>query len=218
MSESFKALSSEALSGASSDFLSLAQETLSKWHEKSSGDLNSKYTEVASLVNPIKESLNKLDTKLETVEKERASSNSSLAEQLKGLNGVQDSLRKETSGLVRALRTPQVRGRWGELQLKKVLEISGMSDHYDFQEQVSVDTDDGRLRPDMIINLPGNKKVIIDSKVPLLGFLDSLEAVDDVERDQKLKDHARQLKSHINSLGLKSYWDCLLYTSDAADE
>lgn len=207
LSIAFKAASSEALSQSAKEFLSLAEQNLSKWQQQAKGDLTLKHKEVESLIDPIKESLSKLDSKLALVEKDRTASASSLEEQIKSLNGVQDSLRRETSSLVKALRIPNVRGRWGELQLKKVVELSGMTEHCDFEQQVSVDTDDGKLRPDMIINLPNHKTLVVDSKVPLASYIDSLEVIDDEVRISKLKDHARQVKAHINTLALKSYWE-----------
>ncbi|TLM97553.1 DNA recombination protein RmuC, partial [bacterium] len=162
---------------------------------------------ISVLVEPVKASLDKFEKQVQELEKNRASAYSSLETQLKSLSQTQEYLRNETGNLVKALRAPHVRGRWGELTLKRVVEMAGMLDHCDFIEQESRDTEEGRQRPDMIINMPGNKKIVVDAKVPLSAYLEALEAQDEEERRRKLADHARQLRDHIGKLGKKSYWE-----------
>lgn len=203
----FKALSNDALKSNNQAFLELAKATLEKFQENAKGELELRKQAIDELVKPLKESLTKVDERIKEIENARISAYSSLTEQVKSLMTTQLRLQTETSNLVRALRTPDVRGRWGEIQLKRVVEIAGMVDHCDFYEQMSVSTDDGRLRPDMIIKLPNNKNIVVDSKVPLSAYLDAMQATDENEREAKLEEHARQVRSHINKLSLKSYWE-----------
>lgn len=162
---------------------------------------------IGALVKPVKESLDKVDGKLQELEKARVGAYTGLTEQVKSLVDMQKDLRAETSNLVNALRTPNVRGRWGEIQLKRVVEIAGMLDHCDFYEQQSADTEDGRLRPDMLVRLPAKKNVVVDAKAPLSAYLEAIEAINDEERNAKLVEHARQVRSHIQALGRKAYFE-----------
>lgn len=208
LSDAFKALSQEALTTNNQMFMDLAKSTLETYQERAKGDLEKRQQAITDIVRPVRESLDKVDIKINELEKERKGAYESLATQVQGLLDSQNQLRLETSHLVQALRAPHVRGRWGEMQLKRVVEMAGMLDHCDFYEQKSVRTEeDTQLRPDMIIKLPLNKNIIVDAKAPLAAYLDSLETQDEEARRQKLKDHARQVRTHITALGKKSYWD-----------
>jgi DNA recombination protein RmuC len=208
LSNAFKALSVEALGTSSQSFLQLATTVLEKFQERAQGDLAARAKAVDSLVQPIAESLMKVDGKLGEMEKTRQHAYSALNEQLRGLVETQiPQLRSETSNLVKALRQPIVRGRWGEVQLRRVVELAGMLEHCDFVEQPSAAGEDGRLRPDLIVKLPGGKQVIVDAKVPLTAYLEAAEAADDTAREAGLKKHAQLMRAHIASLGRKAYWD-----------
>lgn len=203
---SFKALSSDALHSNNKAFLHLAQSTLEKFHQSSQSDLEKRQVAIDTLVKPLSESLAKVDSKLELLERHRAAAQSSLHEQIKVLTQTQTSLQKETENLVKALRKPNVRGRWGEIQLRRVVEMAGMQNYCDFVEQESVTTEQGRLRPDLIVRLPNNKEIVVDSKAPLEAYLEAIEAPDDTIRVQHLKNHARQIQQHLQQLGAKAYW------------
>lgn len=206
LSDTFKVLSSDALSKNNQSFLVLAQVVFSKLQEKAKLDLELNKKSVGDLVNPIKLALDGVGEKLGDLEKSRIGAYEALKQQVGDLIISQNSLKTETSRLVSALKTPNTRGRWGEIQLRRVVELSGMVEHCDFQEQISTGNSKTKIRPDMVIYYPGNKQVIVDSKVPLTAYLKSLEASSEVERKILLKEHAKQLRDHVIKLSKKEYW------------
>ena len=204
--DAFRSMASEALQANSQSLTALAQASLEKTNEQVKGDLDRRQAAIADLVRPLADTLHAVDLKLGAVEKDRIAANASLSEQLKQVGSGLSSLQGETGKLVKALRTPHVRGHWGEVQLRQVVELAGMIEHTDFLEQVTVTTDDGRFRPDLVVRLPGGKRVIVDAKAPLAAYFDAVEAEDDAARGVKLNDHARQVRDHLVRLGSKSYW------------
>lgn len=207
LSDAFKALSADALKSNNQSFIELAKATLGTYQQSAKGDLEKRQKAIDELVKPLKESLDRVDSKIVELDKARQSAYSGLEEQIKQLATTGDQLQQETYRLVTALRKPTVRGRWGEIQLKRVVEVAGMLPYCDFFEQVSVETEDGRLRPDMVINLPGGKHIVVDSKTPLQAYLESLECEDDRSRQAKLKEHAQQARAHLIKLASKAYWN-----------
>ena len=207
LGDAFKVMSSEALKSNNQVFLELAKTTLERYQESSRGDLDKRQQAIHEMVKPVRESLDKFDTKVQELENVRTGAYVALTEQVRSLLDMQNGLRTETANLVKALRAPVVRGRWGEIQLKRVVEMAGMVDHCDFFEQRSVETETGRLRPDLLVHLPGAKHIVIDAKAPLEAYLAAIEASDDAVRVARLIDHARQIRAHLTALGRKAYWD-----------
>jgi DNA recombination protein RmuC len=207
LADAFSALSAEALRKNNQSFLELAQTTLGKFQEGAKGELEKRQQAITEMVRPMRESLEKVDAKIADLEKARADAYGSLTTQVRSLFESQNELRRETSNLVRALRQPVVRGRWGEVQLRRVVELAGMTQHCDFYEQQSVETDDGRKRPDLIVRLPGGKTIVVDAKAVIAAYLDAIEAPDDATRAAHLQRHARQIKDRVDELGRKAYWE-----------
>ncbi|HVP39927.1 MAG TPA: DNA recombination protein RmuC [Candidatus Saccharimonadales bacterium] len=204
--EAFQALSAEALRSNNEAFLDLAQTKLGQFQTEAKGELEARQTAIAELVKPVAEALKKVDEQIKNVEKERVGHYKELATQVQAVAQTEAQLKAETANLVKALRTPSARGQWGELQLRKVLEMSGMQEGIHYTVQPSVATEEGRLRPDVIVRLPGGKNVVVDAKTPLEAYLNAVEAADDAARDALLKDHARRVREHMAELGRKSYW------------
>jgi len=202
----FKVLASAALESNNANFLQLAKSVLQNYQTQAAGDLAQKEQAVKNLVEPIAQSLAGMNQQIQELEEKRTHDYGSLGEQVKSLAETQRELKTETTKLVNALREPQARGRWGELQLRKVLELAGMMEYCDFQEQETTTTPDGRFRPDVIVKLPGDKNIVIDSKAPITSYLTALEATDDQARQAGIVDHSRQVKHHIDSLSAKGYW------------
>ena len=206
MSDHFKALASDVLQNNTKTFVQIAKGELEKAQSSVVGDLDSRQQAIDNLVKPVRESLDKLDAKIQDLEKARTGAYASLVEQVRSLAETQNYLHAETGKLVQALRSPIVRGRWGEVQLRRVVELAGMVDHCDFIEQQTLTTDEGRVRPDLIVSLPGGKTIVIDSKTPLNAYLEALEAPDEDSRISRLRQHAMQVRSHIEELSRKGYW------------
>ena len=203
----FQALAADALKSNNESFLQLARTRLETYQTEAKGDLEARQQAVENLVAPIKESLIGVDAQIQKIEEKRNTAYSTLTEQVRSLISTQEQLRSETGNLVKALRTPAVRGRWGEIQLKRVVEMAGMLSYCDFEEQVSVNTVDGRLRPDLVVRLPGGKSIVVDAKTPLQAYLDAVEITDEDVRKAKLLEHAQQVRGHMAKLGSKSYFD-----------
>ncbi len=207
LTDAFKALSADALKSNNQSFMELAQTTLEKFYERAQGDLTVKQQAIDELLKPLKNSLEQVNEQIWELESARTSAYVSITEQLKFLAAAQSQLQAETANLTKALRTLTVRGQWGEIQLKRVVEIAGMLEYCDFVQQETITTETGRLRPDMVVKLPNRKNVVVDSKAPLHAYLESLEAQDKSTRIAKLKDHARQIRTHLSQLGSKAYWE-----------
>jgi len=206
LGNSFQALASSALEKNNANFLDLAKTTLEKYQSEAKGELEKREKAVETLVTPIAESLKQVDEQVRELEKVRAQAYGTLTSQVASLVATQKALQAETGNLVKALREPQARGRWGELQLRRVLELAGMLEHCDFIEQGSISGDERRFRPDVIVQLPGEKQIVVDAKAPITAYLAALEAPDEATRNVRLADHAGQIRHHIDSLGAKSYW------------
>jgi len=206
LSDTFKALSADALRASSEQFLQLAKSSLSTQTEEARGDIEKRKVAIEALVKPVAESLGKFEFRIGEIEKAREGAYAELKEQVRALGEGQVGLQRETASLVKALRQPTGRGQWGEMQLRRVVELAGMQEHCDFETQHTSTTDEGkRLRPDLIVRLPGGKTIVVDSKTPMDGYLDALEATDDTLREEALQRHARQVRTHIQQLASKNY-------------
>ncbi len=204
--DTFKALSANALRENNRTFIDLADTVLAKHLETARKDLDLKGRAVEELVSPIRDSLTRFDHNIQSLERTREKAYGGLSEQVRSLIGTQQLLQRETGKLVKALQTPQVRGRWGEITLRRVAELSGMQRRCDFFEQQTAVGADGLMRPDMLVKLPGNRQIVVDAKVPLAAYLDSLEAEGDQARQTLLETHGRQVQTHILKLSQKAYW------------
>jgi len=207
LTDTFKALASTTLDNSNKAFLSLAKEAFEKLLAEAKGDLGRRQEAITGLVNPLNESLRKFDEHVRGLEKTRQEAYTSLEVHLKGLTQTHEKLQKETAGLVTALRSPQVRGRWGEMTLRRVVELAGMSDHCDFTEQFTVSSDQGRIRPDLIVHLPAEREIVVDAKVSLDAYLEAISCESEETRKNALSRHAAQIRSHMLALSGKSYWE-----------
>jgi DNA recombination protein RmuC len=206
MTDTFNALSSAALKSSSEDFLRLASEHLGRVVTDTKGRLGEHQAALDGMLKPLHETLKRYEEQIRSIEESRHKAYGSLEEQLRALASTHEHLQKETSNLVSALRKPEVRGRWGEMQLRRVAELSGMSIHCDFTEQQSLDTEKGRIRPDMIVHLPMEREIVVDAKVSLEAYLNSISASTEDERKAKMEKHAQQVRTHMNKLASKEYW------------
>jgi DNA recombination protein RmuC len=212
--DAFRALSGDALERNNQAFLELARATLQEFQTGARDDLAARQREIAHVVAPIQSSLGQLDGALQEIERARLDAYASLREQVSALRDGHGALQVQTGQLVRALRSPSTRGRWGEVHLRRVIEMAGMVENCDFEEQVHLRQEDGALRPDVIVRLPGGKTSVVDAKAPMGAYLDALEAPDDTARRACLRDHARQVKAHVTQLASKGYAASLASSPD----
>jgi DNA recombination protein RmuC len=197
--DAFAALSADALRANNDQFLQLARTKLGEVQSQAAGELATRQQAISAMVQPITDTLKRFDAQIQDVERQRVGAHARLDEQLR-------SLQSETTNLVKALRSPNVRGQWGELQLRRVVEAAGMVEHCDFSFKESIHADEGRLTPDLIVRLPGGRNVVVDAKVPATAYLAAQDATDEPVRLARLRDHSRQLREHVTRLGNKSYW------------
>ncbi|NLO96807.1 MAG: DNA recombination protein RmuC [Peptococcaceae bacterium] len=214
LTNGFKAISAEALRSNNQSFLELAKATLEKFQIQAAADLEKRQLSIDELVKPLKESLIKVDAKINELEQKRIGAYEGLIKQVQFMAVGQEKLQRETAKLVSALKTPTVRGRWGEIQLQRVVELAGMVEYCDFVQQEQVGGESGLRRPDMIIHLPGQKIIVVDSKTPLNDYLEAVEAPDEESRKIKLMGHAKQVKNHIINLASKNYWSQFDFTPE----
>lgn len=207
LSSELKGAASEALRQSNETFLQLARATLERVQDRSLHELEKREQAVSDLVRPVREALDKFDGKIQELEKARTGAYVALREQVSSLQETERMLKTETTNLVKALRAPSVRGRWGEIQLKRVVELAGMLDHCDFYEQTTVQGDERRFRPDLLVRLPGGKQIVVDAKAPLEAYLEAIAAPTEEVRKAKMIDHARQVRNHVTLLSRKSYWE-----------
>lgn len=205
--ETFRDLSSKSLRDNSENFLKLAEQRLNVQNERAKSELSDREKAVEALVKPIQVSLDAAKKQINEIEKERIDAYGGIRSQLEAMQVSQTALKQETSNLVNALRRPEVRGRWGEITLRRLVELAGMVEHCDFQEQVHTDSGDSVIRPDMIVRLPDGGELVVDVKTPLDAYLEAAEAPDDAQRKLGLERHARNVRAHIRALSAKAYWD-----------
>lgn len=214
LTDAFKALAADALHHNNTSFLELAKSALERLQVDARGDLDKRQTAISELVKPVHDSLAKVDHHIKELETAREGAYAALREQVHMMSQSHVQLRSETSNLVKALRAPHVRGRWGEMQLRQAVELAGMVEYCDFEEQKQFGAGDGSQRPDLIVRLPAGRSVIVDAKVPLTAFLEGIEAQSDDDRVEKLKEHARHIREHVQQLSKKSYWEQLPSSPD----
>lgn len=204
--KTFAVLSNQALRSNSQQFLQLAQETLKRFQVHAKGELEQKERAVEHLVKPIRETLEKAEQQIRLMENERKQAYGALHKHLETLTQTQQTLHSETRNLVQALRRPEVRGQWGEMTLKRLVELAGMVDHCDFYQQQQATGAEGQSRPDMIVRMPDERELVVDAKTPLDAYLSAIEAPDDETRDKFLLQHARNVRARVRELAAKTYW------------
>jgi len=214
LKDTFNAMAAHALRDNNEQFLHLAKENLEKLHLKSEGELNRREQAIANLVKPIRDALEKTESQVRKMERDRQQAHGALTKHLETIAESHKTLQGETRNLVQALRRPEVRGQWGELTLKRLAELAGMVEHCDFFEQESVQSDAGKQRPDMIVRMPDKREIIVDAKTPLDAYLSAVEASDDAERTRLLKVHARNVRARVKELASKAYWQQFKYSPD----
>ena len=211
MGDTFQALAAQALATSNEGFLTLATERLGALRQEATTDFEARKQAqeqlLEGMVKPVRASLERVDEQIRAIERERGQAYGTLSEQVRAMASTQERLKIETGNLVNALRAPAVRGRWGEIQLRRVVELAGMVEHCDFDQQATVNGDDGRLRPDLVVRLPNGRNLVVDAKAPLGAYLEALEATTEEEKLSKLQQHAAQVKAHIYKLSAKSYWE-----------
>jgi len=207
LATTFRALSGDSLKSNNQAFIELAKESLESVLNKASGRLGEKEESIKNIVGSLDDALRRYEQQVKELESKRSSDYGSLENQIKSLLTANQQLQRETGNLVSALRRPEVRGRWGEVTLKRVVELSGMSEHCDFTEQVSVDTDSGRVRPDMIVHLPAGREIVIDSKVSLDAYMDAISVDNQDSNKELIIKHSQQVRKHMKQLSSKTYWD-----------
>jgi DNA recombination protein RmuC len=214
LKDTFNAMATEALNTNNEQFLRLAKESLGQFHIKAEGELEKREKAVENLVKPIRDALEKTEKQVERMESGRQQAHGALTKHLETMAESHRLLQSETRNLVQALRRPEVRGQWGELTLKRLAELAGMVEHCDFQEQASVQTDNGQQRPDMVVRMPDKREIIVDAKTPLDAYLSAVECIDDSERKSYLEQHARNVRARIRELSSKAYWQQFRHSPD----
>ena len=207
LKDSFKALSADALSKNNESFIKLAEENLKKYQQSAKDDLEKRQQAISKTVEPVSQTLKTFSERVNKIEERRIESEGGIKKELEKLSEMHLRLEQSTNSLVKALRAPQVRGQWGEMHLRRTVEMAGMINYCDFEEQSSVEKDEGqRQRPDMLIRLPNERKVVVDSKVPIAAYLDALETDSPESQSERMQAHARHLRTHIKDLSTKAYW------------
>ena len=207
LKDSFKALSADALSKNNESFIKLAEENLKKHQQSAKDDLEKRQQAITKTVEPVSQTLKAFSDRVNKIEERRIESEGGIKKELQKLSEMHLRLDQSTSSLVQALRAPQVRGQWGEMHLRRTVEMAGMINYCDFEEQSSVETEEGqRQRPDMLIRLPNERRVVVDSKVPIAAYLDALETDSTEVQSERMQAHARHLRTHIKDLSTKAYW------------
>lgn len=208
MQQAFKALSSDAMKETQRVFFDLAKSTFETYQCGIEKEMHHKHVALQELVRPLKESLDKVENNIQSLEKSRVAAYAGVTEQLKALAASHLQLQHETGHLAKAMRAPSARGRWGELHLKRVVELAGMLEHCDFFQQVSGSHEELRVRPDLVVKLPNSRHIVVDAKAPLHAYLEAIDHPSEEQKAAKLKEYARNVRKHLADLGEKSYWEC----------